>query len=76
MLIYGLQTVMTIEFGGGGADGRFGGFLNIGPVSDSYTSSLDLNSTNMMRPMPFSGYPFQGIMQPVWTKYFMKYSTE
>ena len=56
---------MTIEFGGGGADGRFGGFLNIGPVSDSYTSSLDLNSTNMMRPMPFSGYPFQGIMQPV-----------
>ena len=29
-------------------------------ATENYINSIQYNISNMMRPMPFSGYPFQG----------------
>ncbi len=42
--------------------------LNVQSVTGNYLNTIQNNISNMMRPMPFSGYPFQGKLLQL-TKY-------
>ena len=44
-------------------------FSNVQLVTGNYLDTIQNNISNMMRPMPFSGYPFQGNLLQL-TKYY------
>ena len=50
---------MTIAFAGEEVAGRKLGLFNAGSTDDCL-HMFNTDGCNMMRPMPFSGYPFQG----------------
>ena len=50
---------MTITLGDGMVVGSTEGLLNARSAPE-YCYTLNSEVSNMMRPMPFSGYPFQG----------------